>query len=463
MAAGLSLAGLSVLSISSGCSSDAEASEQDPAAPVQSAAMVEVAAGESGAAVSYDPRESLAPMIDRVAPAVVSIRASGRDARGFFGTTSGGQAGGSGFVMSNDGTVITNHHVVDGAKHLEARLPDGRTFEADLVGSDPLTDLAVLQLRDASELPTVELGDSAAVRVGDWVVAIGSPMGLEHSASVGILSGRGRGSLGLYEGDSYLDFLQTDADIAPGSSGGPLFDLHGRVVGITTAVGAGSQPGFAIPIDQAKEIIPKIRKEGRVVRGWLGAANEPDSGKSDGAHVGQVYRGTPAADAGLQRGDLIKKVDGTAIADFDALRRIIAGLEPGHTVLLEVERDGKTQELTAVLGERPASDELGSFQSVPPEARPPRSIEPPMSTPDAGMRLGVQARATEGGIEVVRVEPGGMAEDLDLQPGDVVTQVNGEAIASADEVAKALERSRDKVDLEFIREGTTHRVSLERS
>ncbi len=454
--------GLAGLPFASGCSSDAEASQTDPANPVQSAATVEVPASDGATAVTYDPRESLAPMIERVAPAVVSIRASGRPVPGLFGTGHA-QAGGSGFVLSKDGTVVTNHHVVDGAKHLEVRLPDGRTFEADLVGSDPATDLAVLHLRDADELPVVELGDSTALRIGDWVVAIGSPMGLEHSATVGILSGRGRGNLGLYDGDSYIDFLQTDADIAPGSSGGPLFDLHGRVVGITTAVGAGSRPGFAIPIDQAKEIIPEIRKDGRVVRGWLGAANEPGDEKLDGARVGQVYQGTPAATAGLRRGDVIKKVDGKKIESFDALRRMIAKLDPGHTVLMEVERDGKTIELTAVLGERPAADELGSFprqqQHLGP--RPRSEVEP--EAPDFGARLGVQARAAEGGIEVVRVEPGSMADDLDLEPGDLVTRVNGQSVAAPEDVATALGRSRDKVELEFVRDGTTHRVSLERS
>jgi serine protease Do len=461
VAAALCLAGLP-LTLASGCSRDAEASQDDPATPVQSAATVEVAGGE--AAVSYDPRESLAPMIERVAPAVVSIQASGRAVRGIFGATEG-HAGGSGFVLSADGTVITNHHVVDGAKELEVRLPDGRKFAAELVGSDPATDLAVLQLRDADELPVVELGDSAAMHVGDWVVAIGSPMGLEHSATVGILSARGRGHLGLYDGDSYLDFLQTDADIAPGSSGGPLFDLHGRVVGITTAVGAGSRPGFAIPVDQAKEIIPEIRKEGRVVRGWLGASNEPDDDSSDGARVGQVFEGTPAADAGLRRGDVIKKVDGGKIADFDALRRVIARLDPGHTVLLEVERDGKIEELTAVLGERPARDDLGRFERAPSDPRPPRGLAPPTppSSPDFGDRLGVQAREAEGGLEVVRVEPGSMAEDLDLQPGDLITRLNGEEIATAVDVSEALGRSRDKIDIEVMRDGVKHRVSLERS
>ena len=243
----LAAGALALAILPTGCSEDAEAAAPEEG-DAEAAAAVAVPATADEPAATYDPRLSLAPMIKRVGPAVVSIHASGR--------RFGAHAGGSGFILDADGTVLTNHHVVRNAKELEVHLPDGRKFEAKLIGSDAHTDLAVLELEDANELPTAELGASDALEVGDWVVAIGSPMGLEHSASVGILSGRGRGSLGLYE-DSYIDFLQTDADIAPGSSGGPLFDLHGRVVGITTAVGAGSRPGFAIPNRPGEEDRPE--------------------------------------------------------------------------------------------------------------------------------------------------------------------------------------------------------------
>ena len=292
-----------------------------------------------------------------------------------------------------------------------------------------------------------------------WRSATGSSRsaarwGFEHSASVGILSGRGRGSLGLYE-DSYIDFLQTDADIAPGSSGGPLFDLHGRVVGITTAVGAGSRPGFAIPIDQAKKIVPKIRKDGKVTRGWLGAGSDPTSDQDDGALIGQVYRDTPADEAGLQPGDVVRKVDGEAVESFDALRHAIADLGPGHTVLLEVERDGSTVELTAVLEARPDRGEL-DLRPVPAER--PRARPKPSRA-----RLGVQAKETPDGLEVVRVEPGSLADDLDLEHGDVITKLNGETVRTPADVADALSRSRDRVEIELQRDGVKHKVTLERS
>jgi serine protease Do len=294
--------------------------------------------------------------------------------------------------------------------------------------------------------------------VGDWVVAIGSPMGLEHSASVGILSARGRGSLGLYR-DSYIDFLQTDADIAPGSSGGPLFNLAGEVVGINTAVGAVAQgPGFAIPIDQAKQIIVQLREKGQVIRGWLGAANEPDA---EGAVVGKIFPDTPAARAGLQRGDLIKQVDGHAVASFDELRAMIAGLPPGHTALFTVDRGGKELELTAVLSERPGAhdlDRLAADRSLTPPTAP-----FPTPVPPAGPRLGVQAKAHDKGLEVVRVEPGSLGDDLDLQAGDIIIRLNGATVHRPEDVAAALERERAKVDIELMRNGVKHRVTLERS
>ncbi|MBC8070055.1 MAG: trypsin-like peptidase domain-containing protein [Deltaproteobacteria bacterium] len=336
----------SVLAIigAAGCDRDAAAASSDPAlTPDPDTARALVAALDSAVpdpttgfatSPSYDPRLSLAPMIEKVGPSVVSIHVEGKLAAarpvrgGMFGfgvpETPTVQGAGSGFIYSADGLVVTNHHVVDGAERVTVRTNDGRELVAKVLGSDPLTDLALVKIEGAGGLPVATLGESSGARVGDWVVAIGSPMGLEHTASVGIVSAKGRGSLGLYR-DSYLDFLQTDADIAPGSSGGPLFDLEGRVVGINTAVGAGAQPGFAIPIDQAKTILPQLLAHGKVVRGWLGAAGTTEPGKRDGARIGRVYEGTPAGDAGLREGDTITKVDGTAVVDFEDLRAFFDG------------------------------------------------------------------------------------------------------------------------------------------
>lgn len=412
-------------------------------------------------------------MIQAVAPSVVAVYTQSR--------TGGTQGSGSGFIYSADGLVVTNHHVVDGAAGVQVRLSDGQRFEAELLGSDEATDLAVLRLREASQLPAVTLGNSHALAVGDWVVAIGNPMGLDHSASVGIISGKGRGSLGLYR-DSYLDFLQTDADIAPGSSGGPLFDFDGSVVGVTTAVGAGSRPGFAIPADTVRRIVGQIEENGRVARGWLGAASVEGEQTSRGARLGKVYEATPAHAAGLRQGDLILAVDDDAIASFTELRSRIATTEPGHKVALKVERDGAQLLIDVTLEERPPQPALGQLRpaSPPPNAprRGPRAADAPPALPfgitlpqrhgvrgetSSPSRLGVQARADAAGMEVVEVEANSLAATLGLEPGDRMTEINGEAVPDADAVARALAKDERKVTVRFERDGAPHRVTLERS
>ncbi len=330
---------------------------------------------------SYDPRLSLAPLLDKVRPAVVSVRVRGRadprrapfsfpiptPAPGHDGRPSGV---GSGFILSANGLVVTNHHVVARSDTFEVELGDGRLFSGKLLGSDPATDLAVLQLEGAKNLPTVVLGESDALRVGDWVVAIGTPIGLEQSATTGILSAKGRGSLGLYA-DSYIDFLQIDASLAPGNSGGPLFNLNGEVVGINTAVASfvpGRGPGFAIPIDQAKRVIPQLKNNGKVVRGWLGIKArlvEPAVGRTPppGAVVGEVYPNTPAGRGGLRTGDRITEVGKHSVKDFEDLRSRIADLPPGKKVTVQVERDGKNKALTVTLARRPGAEKMRSLQT----------------------------------------------------------------------------------------------------
>lgn len=448
-----------------GCGAEAEAAEAEPTA--------EISAPESPATPAvvpdYDPRLSLAPMIKAVGPSVVAVYAQGRTGR-----TKGG---GSGFIFSQEGLVMTNHHVVDGAAGVVVHLSDGTEFQAKVLGSDEATDLALLQLQDASELPTAALGSSAALEVGDWVVAIGNPMGLDHSASVGIVSGKGRGNLGLYR-DSYLDFLQTDADIAPGSSGGPLFDFQGNVVGITTAVGAGSRPGFAIPIDTARRVVAQLQANGHVARGWLGAASVPGD-RGPGARLGQIYSGTPAYDAGLREGDLITAVDGETITNFGELRSRIATTIPGSQVSLDVQR-GDTELVVAVtLRERPDAGALGRLRSAPPSPEPQAQAAPPdspklpfgitlpnderSSSSPSTMRLGVRARSGERGMEIVDVEPDSLADSLGLESGDQITEVNGEPVTDADAVGRALAKDERKITVRFEREGAPHRVTLERS
>lgn len=463
-----------------GCSSDAEAAAEaepaaDPAAPAEP--------------THYDPRVSLAPMIAEVGPAVVAVDTDRAAPRQFLGMGDGAVQGqGSGFVIDDEGLVVTNHHVVDGARSVRVRLSDGRRFEAEVVGSDPATDLALLRLHGADELPAVTLGQSKSLQVGDWVVAVGNPMGLDHSATVGIISGKGRGSMGLYA-DSYLDFLQTDADIAPGSSGGPLFNLRGEVVGINTAVGAGLRPGFAIPIDQAKQIIEQLRDRGEVQRGWLGAGNVP-GGEGPGAQVGEIFEGTPAERAGLRSGDVIEALDGEPIEDFEALRARVGTRPPGAEVTLRVRRGDRTLDLDVTLGARPEGRALESLRRSSGRATDPRdesshrrslpfslpfgldeypsererSMPPATAETEEGseLRLGISAREVAGGLEVVEVREGSLGHSLGLRPGDRILEIDGEAIRGPADVGRVLARAGSELELRFDRDGAQHRVTFQR-
>ncbi|MCA9651222.1 MAG: trypsin-like peptidase domain-containing protein [Myxococcales bacterium] len=425
-------------------------------------------------------------MIAAVGPAVVSVDTDRAAPRRLLGSDEGVVMGqGSGFVVDAEGLVVTNHHVVDGARSVRVRLSDGRRFDAEVVGSDPATDLALLRLSGAEDLPVVTLGHSRELQIGDWVVAVGNPMGLDHSATVGIVSGKGRGSLGLYS-DSYIDFLQTDADIAPGSSGGPLFDLHGEVVGINTAVGAGSGPGFAIPIDQAKRIIEQLRDRGEVVRGWLGAGNVPGE-EGPGAEVGAVYADTPAERAGLRPGDVVEALDGEAIESFEALRARVGTKQPGDEVELRVRRGDETLELRVTLGARPHRDAMGGLrrssgrradeprdESSQSHARltlpfglgspPPRAPEPPPAAgaEGSGLRLGIGVRSAAEGVEVVEVGEGSLGDTLGLRVGDRILEVDGSPVRSPSELSGAFARAGSRLELSFDREGASHRVTFER-
>jgi serine protease Do len=455
-----------------GCSTDAEAAGPNLGTSLAAATRPPDVASPP----AYDPTKSLAPMITAVGPAVVSV-----DATGVGGPTLGGRGHGtgSGFVIAANGLVVTNHHVVDGARAVQVRLSDGRSFPAEVLGSDPATDLALLQLSGATGLARVTLGESGDLKVGDWVVAVGNPMGLDHSASVGIVSGKGRGSLGLYP-DSYIDFLQTDADIAPGSSGGPLFDLKGRVVGINTAVGAGNGPGFAIPIDQARRVIEQLRDRGEVARGWLGAASTPGPAGNAGATLGEVYADTPAQRAGLRPGDVVTHIEGEEIRNFNELRGRIATTPPGTKLGLTVVRDGSPREMTIDLVERPDKQALerlrvarGPAPTAPatPESAPPARGDHPLDflfTPFADdgsaqgppTSLGIGARASTDGLEVVRVSAGSVAESLGLEAGDVLLEINGQAITDPADVRTALAATGSKLRVAYRRDGTRHEVSI---
>lgn len=431
----------------------------------------------------FDPRRSLAPLVKEVAPTVVNVRVVGKARNPFAGQDIDGidprmlpfmmdmdpqprQGVGSGVILSSDGLVLTNHHVVDEADKLEVKLHDGRMFNAKVLGSDPLTDIALIQLEGARGLKAATLGSSAGMSVGDWVIAIGSPMGLEQSASTGILSAKGRGSLGLYA-NSYIDFLQTDASIAPGSSGGPLFNLAGEVIAINTAVNARGQGlGFAVPIDQAKQVIPQIKSTGKVVRGWLGISGrdiEPAVGRApeQGAVIGAVMSGTPAAKAGLQNGDRIVGVDGHDIASFGDLRGRIADLKPGSDATLRVVRKDKTLSLKATVGKLPSDDELRKLGQREQRGGPGGSRGGQLF-PDGQPRLGVEVEPGADGLQVRSVRPGSLADELGLQPGDRLQSINGEPVKSTGDVAAALGKDSGRVEVKVKRGDATHSAVIER-
>jgi serine protease Do len=428
------------------------------------------------AANNFDPRRSLAPLVKEIGPSVVNVRAYGKtrgmDLQGvdprvlpfFDAMPQQPQQGiGSGVILSSDGLVVTNHHVVDHAEKLEVKLADGRLFAAKVLGSDPLTDIAVIQLQGASGLKPATLGSSASMSVGDWVIAIGSPMGLEQSATTGIVSAKGRGSLGLYA-NSYIDFLQTDASIAPGSSGGPLFNLNGEVIGINTAINAvGRGLGFAVPIDQAKQVIPQLKSTGKVVRGWLGISGrdiEPAVGRAPepGAVVGEVVSDTPAARAGLQNGDRIVGIDSHNIESFADLRGRVADLKPGTVANLKVVRKGKPVDVKATVGKLPSDEELARMNG---RGRGGSGSSGGLF-PDGQPRLGVEAEADEGGLRVRSVRSGSLAEDLGLKEGDKITSVNGEPVRSPADVARALGKDSGRVEVKVDRNGATHSAVIER-
>lgn len=344
-----------------------------------------VAAGVISAPLAplpYDPSRSLAPLVEKLAPAVVNLEVTqavtGVGLSGApFGLPGGAlrQGMGSGFFISSDGYLVTNNHVVEGARAVTVHLEGGRELAGEVVGTDPRTDLALVkvQLERGEAAHHVVLGDSDAARVGDWVVAIGAPFGLDHSVTAGIISAKGR----VIGAGPYDDFLQTDASINPGNSGGPLFNLEGEVVGVNTAINPRGQGiGFSVPSNVVKGVVDVLKREGRVARGWMGVGLRPLTAALQAelkvatdraAVVSEVYEGTPAAKAGLRQGDVLLAVDGEGAESTDALIRRIGARRPGESLRLSVSRAGEPLELTVVLAERPDEEDLqsGAFLRSP--------------------------------------------------------------------------------------------------
>src|SRR5512136_1463660 len=325
---------------------------------------------------------------------------------------------GSGFIIDKEGYIITNNHVIEGASEIRVRLSTVKEFEAEVVGRDQKTDLALIKIKSFQDLPVEELGDSDRVEIGEWVMAIGNPFGLSHTVTVGIVSAKGR----VIGSGPYDDFIQTDASINPGNSGGPLFNINGEVVGINTAIVATGQGiGFAIPINVAREIIPQLKKQGKVTRGGIGVYVQkmtPELAKSfglekgEGALVADVIAGAAAETAGIRRGDVIIRFDGKEVHEMNELPRMVAVTPVGKDVEVEILREGKPLKLKLKVGE--LKDE------APALAEEKAQVDLGMSVQEITPEVARQLRLKEtGGVIVSQVESGSPADEAGLQRGDV--------------------------------------------
>ncbi len=338
---------------------------------------------------------------------------------------------GSGFIISEDGYILTNDHVVEGADEISVKLSDGREFSGEVRGLDPKLDLALIKIDAGEDLPVATLGESDGIQVGEWVMAIGNPFGLEQTVTVGIVSAKGR----VIGAGPYDDFIQTDASINPGNSGGPLFNMRGEVVGINTAIVAGGQGiGFAIPVNMAKQIIPQLRDEGHVTRGWLGVtvqalnkelADSFGLENSEGALINEVVKDSPADEAGLQRGDILLTYDGEPIKELNDLPRLVAATAVDKSVKVKIFRDGKERTIKVKIGrldegEQDMDADNGDNGSA-------LGVTAANITPELKERFSLEST---DGVLIMRIDPEGPAAEANLRVGDLIVEVDGKGVNS---------------------------------
>jgi serine protease Do len=414
---------------------------------------------------------SFADLVERVSPAVVTVTAETTETdqqallnspenlpepfRDFFNQFGQGRqlqvprkatSTGSGFIIDRSGFIVTNNHVIDGAKKIEVKLPDGRTFEAKLLGTDSSTDVALLKVKTDKPLPTVEFGDDRQLRVGDWVIAVGNPFGLSNTVTAGIVSSLSRDVPGS---GPYNDFIQIDAPINRGNSGGPTFDLRGQVVGMNSMIfspsGGSVGIGFAIPSSTIRDVVAQLETHGKVARGWLGVSIQsitPDIAsslgikQSKGAIVASVVPGGPASKAGFEQGDVVVAINGKDVEDNRDLTRRVAALPAGTRAVFTVLRQGSQKTLSAQIAQR-KDEQVAS-------ATPAQSNEAPATTGEA-MGLGLAAVTPEirrsynlegnvEGVLVTRVDPNSDAADKGLQPGDVLISIGNHSVRTPQDV-----------------------------
>ena len=350
---------------------------------------------------------------------------------------------GSGFIISNDGYIFTNNHVVEQTDKILVKVSDGKEYEAKIIGTDAKTDIALIKIKPDNSLPFVEIGDSDAVRVGEWVIAIGNPFGLEQTVTAGIVSAKGR----VIGAGSYDNFIQTDASINPGNSGGPLFNMAGKVIGINTAIVAQGQGiGFAIPMNMAKSILADLKTKGKVTRGWLGIsvqdisediAKNLNHKNKNGALVSDVFKDDPADKAGIKVGDIIVEINGKSIKDTHELLLTIASLHVGEKVLIKGLRDGKEISFQVVVTERKDKPEIALTK----KSKGYFGIAAQEITKEIAQQLGI---SRDAGVIVTDVEEGSPADDVGIQPQDIIVQVNKVKVASMKQYTTEMSKAAEK-------------------
>jgi len=437
-----------------------------------------------------------AVLAERVAPGVVNVHTSktvvqsspefGSPFGGFFGDPFGGPLDerqqraapqaprrftvpslGTGFVISKDGLIVTNNHVVEGVDKVEVVFSDGTRCEAEIVGTDPKTDIALIRAKADRAYDLLALGDSAALLPGDWVIAIGNPFGLDHTVTAGIVSALGR-ELGQ---GPYDDFIQTDAAINPGNSGGPLLNLAGEVVGINTAINPRANTiGFAVPINLAKEILPQLQQNGRVVRGWLGVAVQPvtpelaealDLETQAGALISQVTPGGPAENGGLERGDVIIRFGAQQIDRMRELPRAVARVVPGTKVQVEIIRDGKRETRAVKIMELEEEAQHGATTHGG-DGRGSTAFGFDIADVPAELRQQLDLGESEGAV-ISQVYVGGVAEGAGLRRGDVIVEVDRHAVAGGLDAEQKLRGAGESVLLVVRRDDGSFFAALSRA
>ena len=412
-------------------------------------------------------QDAFVRIADSVTPAVVFIRTEGTAQHPIVTRPPGApvppfgdvprRGFGSGIIFDPRGYILTNHHVVDGSERVFVTLSDEREFPAEVVGSDQRTDLAVVRIRSGQELPAVRLGDSDRLRIGQWAVAIGHPYGLQRSVTVGVVSGLGRSRMGITH---YENFIQTDASIHPGNSGGPLVNLEGEVIGVNTAIVSRARGGigFAIPINMARGIARKLMKEGRVVRGFLGVMIQelsremaPKFGlqKPEGALISDVMEGGAAAEAGLRRGDIVLALDGEPVRGVPELQRLAAAASPGSRVVLSIQRRGARFTLPLVIGALQEPSATPKTKSS--KAKTSYGLTVGELTPQ--MTKVVAERGARGGVQVTAVSRGGRAAMDGLRVGDIIAEVEHRPVSDEAAFQRAIRAAPKNVLVLIYRAG----------